>query len=203
MYDEPEYRETFRRTVERELQLVRRVLEDLRNLARPMPLERFPVDLDRLLGEVVESMRAMSEVAGLTFEYQPPDAALVVEGDRFALGRVYRNLILNAMQATAPGGRVTVSAVAAGNRARTVVSDTGCGIPAERVPAIFEDFETTKRRGLGLGLPIARKIVDQLGGAIEVRSQVGAGTQFTVEFPVLERAEEPDRPDAAGGVRPV
>jgi signal transduction histidine kinase len=198
MYDEPEYRETFRRTVERELQLVRRVLEDLRNLARPMPLERFPVDLGRLLGEVVESMRAMSEVAGLTFEYEPPDGPLVVEGDRFALGRVYRNLILNAMQATAPGGRVRVAAAAIGARARTIVGDTGCGIPAERVPAIFEDFETTKRRGLGLGLPIARKIVEQLGGTIEVRSQVGTGTEFTVEFPALERAEDLERREPAG-----
>jgi signal transduction histidine kinase len=199
MYDEAEYRETFRRTVERELQLVRRVLEDLRNLARPIPLERFPVDLGRLLAEVVESMRAMAGVAGLTFEYQPPGAPLVVEGDRFALGRVYRNLILNAMQATAPGGEVVVTATSDGGRARTVVRDTGCGIPAERMPAIFDDFETTKRRGLGLGLPIARKIVEQLGGTIAVRSEVGAGTEFAVEFPLLPRqAEDVERPTTAG-----
>jgi signal transduction histidine kinase len=66
------------------------------------------------------------------------------------------------------------------------------------VPAIFEDFETTKRRGLGLGLPIARKIVEQLGGTIEVRSQVGTGTEFTVEFPALERAEDLERREPAG-----
>ena len=66
---------------------------------------------------------------------------------------------------------------------RLTVSDTGCGIPPDRLGAIFEDFVTTKRRGLGLGLPIARKIVEQLGGTIRVESEVGRGTRFTIEFP--------------------
>jgi two-component system NtrC family sensor kinase len=63
------------------------------------------------------------------------------------------------------------------------VQDTGCGIPADRLTAIFEDFVTTKRRGLGLGLAISRKIVDQLGGQIRVTSEVGKGTTFVLEFP--------------------
>jgi two-component system, sporulation sensor kinase A len=63
------------------------------------------------------------------------------------------------------------------------VQDTGCGIPADRLTAIFEDFVTTKRRGLGLGLAISRKIVDQLGGQISVTSDVGVGTTFVLEFP--------------------
>jgi signal transduction histidine kinase len=65
------------------------------------------------------------------------------------------------------------------------VSDTGCGIPPERLHAIFDDFVTTKRRGLGLGLPVARKIIEQLGGTIAVSSEPGRGTTFLVELPVL------------------
>jgi two-component system, NtrC family, sensor histidine kinase HydH len=100
----------------------------------------------------------------------------------FALGRVYRNLILNAIQATAPGGRIVVRAGGRGHAGRIEVADTGCGIAPERLSAIFDDFATTKRRGLGLGLAIARKIVEQLDGTISVTSEVGRGTTFALEF---------------------
>ena len=63
------------------------------------------------------------------------------------------------------------------------VNDTGCGIPPERLAAIFDDFVTTKRRGLGLGLAISKRIVEQLGGQISVASEVGKGTTFVLEFP--------------------
>jgi len=63
------------------------------------------------------------------------------------------------------------------------VSDTGSGIPAERLAAIFDDFVTTKKRGLGLGLAITKRIVEQLGGTIAVASELGKGTTFTMRFP--------------------
>ena len=185
MYDDPDYRETFRRTVERELQIVKRVLEDLRNLARPIPLERFPVDVARLLNDIVESMRSLADAAGLSLAYEGGSGPLTVEGDMFALARVVRNLVLNAIQATTPGGRVAVKAARDGAQVQIEVTDTGCGIAPDRIDAIFDDFVTTKRRGLGLGLPIARKIVEQLGGTISVRSEVGRGTTFTISFPAL------------------
>jgi signal transduction histidine kinase len=186
MHDDPEYRETFRRTVERELQIVKRLFEDLRNLARPIPLERFPVDLGRSMAEAVDGLRSFADAAGLAIEYDPPAEPITIEGDVFALGRVYRNLVLNAIQATAPGGRVRIVVDAAGGRARVRISDTGCGIPEDRLEAIFEDFATTKRRGLGLGLPISKKVVEQLGGTIAVESAVGIGTTVTIELPLAE-----------------
>lgn len=186
LHEDAEYRQTFRRIVEREMTTLRRVLEDLRNLGRPIPLERFPIDVGRSLGEVVDSMRALADTAGVALEYDPPPAALVIEGDMFALGRVYRNLILNAIQATPPGGRIVVRARGVGTRASIEVADTGCGIAPERLSAIFDDFTTTKRRGLGLGLAIARKIVEQLDGAIAVTSEVGRGTTFVLEFGTTE-----------------
>lgn len=199
MYDDPEYRETFRRTVEREMQTIRRMFEDLRNLARPIPLEHFPIDVARSLGEVVEATRLLAERAGLTLVYDPPPGGLTIEGDAFALGRVYRNLILNAIQATAPGGTVTVAARAHEGQVRITIADTGCGIPAERLPAIFEDFVTTKRRGLGLGLPIAKKIVEQLGGTIAIESEVGRGTTVVIQFPQAEAGPAWRTAEAASG----
>ena len=183
LFDDLEYRETFKRTVDREMIVVKRVLEDLRNIARPIPMERFPVEIDRSVVEVVDAMVPHAETAGVTLRAETAARGAHVEGDLFALGRVYRNLIINAIQATAPGGEIVVSTSIRDNRVRVEVSDTGCGIPPDRLAAIFEDFVTTKRRGLGLGLAISKKIVEQLSGDITVTSEVGRGTTFTLEFP--------------------
>jgi signal transduction histidine kinase len=183
MFDDVEYRDTFKRTVDREMVVVKRVLDDLRNIARPIPLERFPVDINRSVAEVVESMQQHSETAGITLRAELSAEAGFIDGDLFALGRVYRNLIINAIQATAPGGLVVVTTEARETRVQVRVSDTGCGIPPDRLGAVFEDFVTTKRRGLGLGLAISKKIVEQLGGQITVASEVGKGTTFVLDFP--------------------
>ena len=183
MFEDLEYRETFKRTVERELVIIKRVLDDLRNIARPIPLERFPVDLNRTVADAAEAMEQHADTAGLTLKTELAPEMLVIEGDVFALGRVYRNLILNAIQATAPGGLIVVATEARGDRAQVRIYDTGCGIPPERLGQIFEDFVTTKRRGLGLGLAISKKIVEQLGGQISVASEVGKGTTFVLDFP--------------------
>ena len=183
MFDDAEYRETFKRTVDREFLSIKRVLEDLRNLARPIPLERFPVDINRSVAELVEAMHANGQRAGVAVEGHLTDEPVFIEGDVFALGRVYRNLVVNALQATAPGGEVVVSTALSNGFVEIQIADTGCGIPPERLAAIFEDFVTTKRRGLGLGLAISKKIVEQLGGTISVTSKVGRGTTFLLRFP--------------------
>jgi signal transduction histidine kinase len=182
MYDDVEYREVFKTTVDRETTIVKRVLEDLQNIAKPKPLERFTVEIDRTINDVVGSMLPHAETAGVTLRAEPGARGTCVEADLFALGRVYRNLIINAIQATAPGGEVVVGSEVDGERVRVRVQDTGCGIPADRLGAIFEDFVTTKRRGLGLGLAISKKIVEQLGGEISVTSEVGKGTTFVLEL---------------------
>ena len=184
MWDDPQYRETFRRTLERELSLVRRVLDDLRNIAKPTPVERFPIDVNKCVADMVDSMAPTADNAGLTMTMELAPEAVYMEGDLFALNRVTRNLISNAIQATSPRGRIVVRTLAQDNRAVIEVADTGCGIPAERQESIFDDFVTTKRRGLGLGLAISKKVVEQMGGTIAVTSQVGVGSAFTIRFPL-------------------
>jgi signal transduction histidine kinase len=186
MFDDMEYRQTFRTTVERELAQVKRVLDDLRNIARPLPLERFPIDVNKALSELAESMQGTAESAGVGLDTELLLGQLYIEGDLFALNRVYQNLIINAFQATAPRGRIVIRTMRQDGQAVIEVADTGCGIPAERLETIFEDFATTKRRGLGLGLAISKKIVEQLGGTIEVTSEVGLGTTFTLRFPLTK-----------------
>lgn len=183
MFDDAEYRETFKRMIERESLVIKRVLEDLRNIAQPIPLEHFPVDIDRSVADVVESLQTPAETAGVSLRAELGSGGALVQGDVFALGRVYRNLLINAIQATAPGGLVAIATEATADRVRIRVYDTGCGIAPDRIGAIFDDFVTTKRRGLGLGLAISKKIVEQLGGQISVASEVGKGTTFVLEFP--------------------
>jgi signal transduction histidine kinase len=131
-------------------------------------------------------MQPTAERSGLQIETELVFGQLYVEGDLFALNRVYRNLLTNAMQATPPRGRVVVRTRLEDHHAVVEVADTGCGIPKERLGTIFEDFVTTKRRGLGLGLAISKKIVEQLDGAIAVTSEVGVGSTFTLRFPLTE-----------------
>jgi signal transduction histidine kinase len=178
-----ESRDQFRRTIERELQTLKRFMDDLRHVVKPKPIERFAMDVNGSVAEIAESMRAEGDRNGVALEAQYGAGPLVIEGDRFALGRVYRNLITNAIQATEPGGRVTIATARAGDQVEIRVTDTGSGIPAERLSAIFDDFVTTKRRGLGLGLAISKRIVEQLNGTIDVQSEVGKGTAFTLRFP--------------------
>jgi signal transduction histidine kinase len=183
MFDDAEYRDTFKRMIERESLVIKRVLEDLRNIAQPIPLEHFPVDVDRSVADVVESLKAPAETAGVNLKVELGSGGALVQGDVFALGRVYRNLLINAIQATAPGGTVGIATKVVAERVRIRVYDTGCGIAPDRIAAIFDDFVTTKRRGLGLGLAISKKIVEQLGGQISVSSEVGKGTTFVLDFP--------------------
>ena len=186
MFDDLEYRQTFKKTVERELAQVKRVLDDLRNIARPQQLDRFPIDVNKALTEVAESMQSTAESSGLSLDTELLLGPLYIEADLFALNRVYRNLVINAFQATAPRGRVVIRTMRQDGQAIIEVADTGCGIPSERLATIFEDFATTKRRGLGLGLAISKKTVEQLGGTIEVTSEVGLGTTFTLRFPLTK-----------------
>ncbi|MCX6538173.1 MAG: sensor histidine kinase [Acidobacteria bacterium] len=182
MHDDPEYREMFRRTVDREFGTIKRVFEDLRNIARPMPLEHFPLDVNTLVADIGESMRANADTAGVALSVELGSTRLYILGDMFALGRVCRNLVLNAIEATPPQGSIVMTTAALDGKVQIRVADTGCGIPPERIVTMFEDFATTKRQGLGLGLAIVKKIVEQLGGTVSASSEVGRGTTFVLEF---------------------
>jgi signal transduction histidine kinase len=181
-----ESRRSILATVERELETLKRFMDDLRNVVKPRPVERFALDINASVAEVVDPMRSEGERVKVALEAFYATEPLVIEGDRFALGRVFRNLITNAIQATQPGGRVVVRTARARDQIEISVTDTGSGIAPDRLAQIFEDFVTTKRRGLGLGLAISKRIVEQLDGTITVESELGRGTAFTLRFPASD-----------------
>ena len=106
-----------------------------------------------------------------------------VKVDRALLGHVLQSLVSNATEATAPGGRVTGEVRVREGRVEIRTVDTGCGIAPENLLRLFGLFFTTKPRGLGIGLTLARRAVERFGGTIRAESVVGVGTTMIIELP--------------------
>ena len=139
------------------------------------------VDVPTLLTEVVEVNLLTSPArARITVDAEP--TLPPVRGDGARLKQVVLNLVLNAVKATDGGGTIALEARPDAGGVALRVSDTGCGIAPADLPRIFDESFST-RQGGGLGLPIARRIVEQHGGAIRVESTEGRGTTFTVWLP--------------------
>lgn len=175
-------RDQVRGVIEREQRALRRVMDDILNVARPRPSERSLVDIGSAAQEVVEAMRAEALREGVTLTAECLFELPPVAGDRFALARVLRNLVANALQATPRGGRVTLTSQLDGAHVVIEVADTGSGIAPERLASIFDAFVTTRQRGHGLGLAVSKQIVEQMGGTLTVVSALGIGTTFTVRL---------------------
>jgi len=191
LYDDQEYRESFARTIEREFAYLNRLIDDLHNLTHPTALKFIELNVHKLLAEVLEGYEEEARKSHVCMVKEFFDDELRISADRFALERVLKNLILNAIQAMPNGGELRVGTnfirdEGAGQNGivEIYIRDTGCGIPEERLRDIFVDYTTTKKRGLGLGLAISKKLMQEMGGAIEVESEVGKGTIFTLRFPV-------------------
>ena len=163
---------------------INRFLDDLHNLTHPIPLKPIPLNIHKTIDEVIEAFRPEVERKGIRVFQQFQGDNSRISADRFAIERVLKNLILNAIEAMPQGGDLVLKTRADGQWMEITIQDTGCGIPRERLGMIFEDYVTTKRKGLGLGLAISKKIVQDLNGTIEVESEPGKGTTFTLKFPL-------------------
>jgi two-component system sensor histidine kinase HydH len=138
------------------------------------PVERAAALLQREKGDAMEKIRPHLLV---------PDPAPRVNADPAEIERVVYNLLTNAVQAMPQGGDLTVRVSSAGGEARIAVEDTGVGIPDGDRPQLFRPFFTTRERGVGMGLAICRRIVEENGGSVSVESIPGRGSRFTVKLP--------------------
>jgi two-component system sensor histidine kinase HydH len=182
----PEPADEYARFVELMQAEVRRlngIVEEFIGLARPLPVEASSFDVGDLLHELALLAEGEAKAARIAVQLAVPAPLPPLVADRDQVKQVLLNLALNGIQAMAGGGALTLGAQAAGDTIRLTVSDTGPGIAPEVRARIFDPYFSTRRDGLGLGLTIARRIVEAHGGRIDVDSTPGRGARFTVTLP--------------------
>ncbi len=192
-------------TVERNASALAQIVGDVLDVARivsgKLRLEVKPIDLDRLIAEAIETVLPAAQAKGVTLEQTTNGDIPAVSVDTDRLQQVLWNLLTNAVKFTARGGRVIVSTHHTAEGVEIVVADTGQGIKPDVLPFIFDRFRqgdsgsSREHGGLGLGLAIARHIVEMHGGTIQAASEGdGRGARFTVRLPTIQT---PVRPEAA------
>ena len=174
------------------LNLVDQVIDQARIEAGSLPLERAPVPLARVVPSTCAMVEPLARSKEIEVECRPIERRLAVEADPSRVEQIMINLITNAVKFTPPGGRVTVWCAPTDDRVDVMVSDTGPGIAADKLEAIFDPFyqvdqsSTRQEGGAGLGLTISRDLAKAMGGGISVSSRVGEGSTFTLTLPRAE-----------------
>ena len=172
-----------------ETHLLSGLVEDLRTLALAesgaLRLRKEPTDLGLLLREARSAFQPQAEAAGVTLTVETDAALPWLEADPGRLRQVLTNLLANALRYTPAGGSVSLTCRLEAGRAQIAVTDTGPGIPAEDLPHVFERFyKSTDSGGMGLGLAIARHLVEAHAGTITAESAPGQGTTLRISLPV-------------------
>jgi signal transduction histidine kinase len=193
--DDPGRRELLE-VIERAAERGAAVTEQLLRFARQRVQAVGPVDVGQVLDESLKLIGPRAQQAGVRIERGGP-RALSIRADGSALHQVFLNLATNAVQAMPGGGLLRVDLDEVGDEVRIRFRDSGVGIPAEQIEHVFEPFWTSRdrepdpaRRGTGLGLSVSHGLVEAHGGSIEVESEPGRGSTFTVRIPGPEQRDD-------------
>jgi signal transduction histidine kinase len=214
-----------REVIERQLAQLTRLVDDLLDVSRitrgKITLVREPVTVATLIERAVETVQPLIEEHEQVLTLEGPATTLWVDGDPLRLTQALGNILGNAAKYTNRGGRVRLSARQEGEQVVIRIRDDGIGIPAERLPMIFDLFTQLDRSGdhpqsgLGIGLALVRRLIEMHGGSVRAVSEgAGRGSEFIVRLPLLRRAappldekppaeEKPPPPRAAADVPPL
>lgn len=187
---------SFTEVMHREVKRVNEIIEDFLGLARPFHLDLRLASLEEVLRHLVLLFQEEARSRGLELEAHlgPNLPALEIDAQRLTQALV--NIMKNGIEAMKPGGVLRLEARDHKDRVEVVIADSGEGIPKDQMGKIFDYYYTTKKKGAGLGLPIAHRIIEAHGGRMEVESQYGSGTRVTITFPIPLGRER--RPTASG-----
>ncbi|MEC7521460.1 MAG: response regulator [Myxococcota bacterium] len=198
--DDPELTEIWQR-IERQLAHVQRLVDDLLDVSRvtsgKIELRRADFDLREAVARAIELSRARIDEREHTLKVDLPEAPVPLRGDAVRLAQVISNLLNNAARYTAPGGHVTLTVKADGETAEVVVEDDGRGIEPKMLGTIFDAFvqERVGQGGLGLGLHLARQLIELHGGRVAAHSEgAGRGSTFRLELPIEASAAASPEP---------
>jgi signal transduction histidine kinase len=176
-------------SVKDELLRLDRMVNDFLSYGRPPRLALRPCRIDETLEEVLSLVQAKARDQRIDISREIPADLPVIQADPERLRRGFLNIVINALQATPPGGSLTIVAEATPSGASSpyvsiVFRDTGCGIAPADLDRIFDPYFSTREAGVGLGLAITQRIVQDHGGEIKVQSESEGGTTFRIDLPV-------------------
>lgn len=173
----------------KETERLNRVVEDFLRMARPHASVKAPCSIQDELETVVMLVSNDARKRQVSIELTKPASELIVAGDGEKLRQAFLNIVINALQATPPGGSVAIIPKRAGSMIDIRFQDNGSGIDSKEMEKIFEPFFTTKPDGTGLGLAITKKIIEGYGGTLRIESEVGTGCTVTVSLPMRNSGE--------------
>lgn len=164
--------------------------EQILDFARPVRLALRPVEMESVVSAVLKLLHLQISANGIKVEFAQCDSSPTSMLDEGCMRAALLNLILNAVEAMPAGGTLSIACETARETLSLVIKDTGSGMTEERVEKIFEPFNSDKTGGLGLGMPYAKKIIEQHGGKICVESRPGEGTRVWINLPVEKNESE-------------
>ncbi len=171
-------------TIKDELARLNQLVTDFLSYGRPAKLKLRELDARTLIQEVRDLVITKADEQGVRIQIESNgsgDTKLVADAEQ--LKTCFSNLMINAVQAMPGGGELDINLLPDGDKIEIEFNDTGIGILPEALEQIFEPYYSTKETGIGLGLPLTKKIIEEHGGQIEVESEVGIGTSFIVTLP--------------------
>lgn len=169
--------------IKSEIQRVSRFAESFLEYGRPLELNRQMTDMIGLLNEVIELVTAKANTENIEIRKSIGPVPELFIDPEFIKTCLY-NIILNAFQAMPMGGTISIEARMSEDRLTLGIEDTGIGIPEEMISRIFDPFFTTKSSGLGLGLALTKRVIEEHRGKVEIKSAEGSGTKVTLTLPI-------------------
>ena len=180
---EKEKFESFIASIKHEIQRLNKLVGDFLDYGKPLKLSLQEVDMGSLMEEVISLVWAKAEKDGIRIHHQCRELPKLYLDPGLIKTCIF-NIILNAFQAMPAGGDLTVSTNASDSRASVVSEDTGTGVSKENMPKLFEPFFSTKTTGLGLGLAMTKRVVEEHGGKVDFQSIEGKGSTVTISLPI-------------------
>jgi two-component system sensor histidine kinase HydH len=162
------------------------ITEQILNVARPISLTRLPCRVEPLIRDVLQLLDSQLRASCVEIQLDLTDTGCAVMIDASSMRSALVNLLLNAVQSMPSGGTLSIKSRAEGDSLTLEIADTGCGMTPEQLAQVFEPFYTTKSKGLGLGMPYAKRVIEEHGGSISLASASGAGTQVEIRLPLTE-----------------
>ena len=181
-YEDPQFREKFKRIVGGEIERINHIVQQLLDYAKPQPKKVELINIGDVAQETVDLLESEFLKRQLSITCSGERDCRIF-GDRKQLKQVLINLLLNAMDAISPGGQVMVSIRNNREHCELTVSDTGKGIQESDLPHVFKPFFSSKTTGTGLGLAVVQNIIQEHNGVIQIASEVGKGTIVTIRIP--------------------